>query len=415
MKRGFLTLLAAAAFSTGAYAGGYQVLLQSNRSTAMGNVGVGLRPDASSINFNPGAMAMMRSNGVQIGANLIYSKVAFQAEGSGTVYNTENDPGTPFHAFATFGNTESNLRFGLGVYTPFGSSVTWEDNWAGRGSLTSLSLRAIFIQPTVSYKLSDNFSVGAGLIYSTGGVNLQRDITAVAYPDGSFGSSELDGSANGWGYNLGVYFTPSEKFSLGLNYRSRIDMEVEDGEAVFVKSPLVDDGTLPSQTTFQSSLPLPSNLTLGVAFMPTNELTIGLDIARTGWSAYEALTFEFADPVLGSNTQTSNRKYENTMTYRLGLEYSVTDELMLRAGGYYDEAPVPDGYLTPETPDANTIGLTGGFGLALSEKFTIDGSFLFINKEQRTNTENNDPTADVPTGTYKTYAFIPGITLTFNY
>ena len=146
MKRGFLTLLAAALLSGSAWASGFQVVLQSNRSTAMGNIGVGLRPDPSAINFNPGALAMMRQNGVQVGANLIYGKTAFLPENSGTTYRTVNDPGTPFHLFAAFGPEESNLKFGLGVYTPYGSSVEWEDNWAGRFSLTSLSLRAIFIQ-----------------------------------------------------------------------------------------------------------------------------------------------------------------------------------------------------------------------------------------------------------------------------
>ncbi|EMR00946.1 OmpP1/FadL family transporter [Cesiribacter andamanensis] len=413
MKRGFLTLLAAALVSGSAWASGYQVLLQSNRSTAMGNIGVGLRPDPSSINFNPGALAMMRQNGIQVGANLIYSSIAFQPEGSGTTYRTDNPTGTPFHVFAAFGPEESPLKFGLGIYTPFGSTVQWEDGWYGRFSLTSLSLQAIYIQPTISYKLSETFSVGAGLIYSLGGVNLQRDIKEVYMQDDQYAHAELDGSASGWGFNLGAYYQPSDKFSLGINYRSRVNMDVEEGTATFTKSPMVPEEQLPSSASFTASLPLPSTLSLGLAYYPTEKLMVGLDITRTGWEAYESLTFTYDRAVAGSTETTAARNYEASFAYRVGAEYQLSEAFRLRAGGYYDETPVQDGYLTAETPDANTLGLTAGFGVNVGENFVIDASFLYINKEQRDNVAR--PDAGNISGTYKSVAAIPGVSLTYKF
>lgn len=414
MKKILLSFLAGTLLCSSAWASGYQVLLQSNRSSAMGNIGVGLRPDPSSINFNPGAIALMRQNGVQIGANLIYSEVAYQPFESSQIYRTDNPTGTPFHMFAVFGPEDSNFKFGLGIYTPFGSSVQWEENWAERFDLTSLTLQAIFVQPTVSYKINEQLSVGAGFIYSFGGVNLQRDIKEIYLGRNEYGSAELDGSASGFGYNLGIYYEPSEKFSIGLNYRSRIDMKVEEGTANFRKSPLVPDSQIPSETGFTAELPLPSNLTLGFSFRPSEKFMIGADIMRTGWSAYESLTFVYDDPVGGQDRTSASRNYENSFTYRLGAEYQVLEILKLRAGTYYDETPVPVGFMTPETPDANAIGFSAGFGLNIGEHFVVDASFLFIDKEQRDNPAVAEA-GDLPTGTYKSRAIAPGLSLTYNF
>lgn len=410
MKKSLLVFLAATFFSGSLWAGGYQVLLQSNRSTAMGNIGVGLRPDPSSINFNPGALAMMRGNGIQVGANLIYSNIAYQPFGSDQVYRTDNPTGTPFHLFAAFGPEDSRLKFGLGVYTPYGSSVVWEDNWEGRFNLTQLSLQAIFIQPTISFALNEKLSIGVGFIYSIGGVNLQRDID-VPFADGTYSSAELDGQASGFGYNLGLYYTPTRQFSLGINYRSRVNMEVTEGTASFdAPSAAYASGALPESTTFTAQLPLPSYLTIGVAFHPTEALSLGIDVSRAGWSAYESLTFNYADPVAGQTTTSEARNYEGSYTYKFGAEYLLIPMLRIRGGAYFDQSPVQEGYLTPETPDSDALGLTAGLGLQLGDNFNADFSFLFINRMQR---DNVSALENGLSGTYKAQAVIPGLSLTY--
>lgn len=408
MKKALLTFLAATLFSGSVWASGYQVLLQSNRSTAMGNIGVGLRPDPSSINFNPGALAMMRGNGIQAGANLIYSDLAYQPFGSNNVYRTENPTGTPFHAFAAFGPQDSNIKFGLGVYTPYGSSVRWEDNWEGRFNLMQLSLQAIFIQPTVSFSLSEHFSIGAGFIYSIGGVNLQRDID-LPFNDGTYSSAELNGSASGFGYNLGIYYTPSQSFSLGINYRSRVNMKVDEGNASFNR-PSAAAGLIPQSTSFTAELPLPSYLTVGFAYRPTEALTLGMDVSRAGWGAYESLTFHYAEPVNNQTTTSEARHYQSSYTYKFGAEYRLIHALRLRAGAYFDQSPVQEGYLTPETPDSDALGLTAGLGFNLGKSFVADLSFLYINRQQR---DNISRFPEGLSGTYKGHAFIPGMSLTY--
>ncbi|WP_162428240.1 OmpP1/FadL family transporter [Pontibacter pudoricolor] len=408
MKSKILALLGSTLLTGTAMAGGYQVNLASQRQIGMGHTGTGLVTGTSSIFFNPGAMAQAR-NGVTIGASAIISKIAYQAPESNNTIMADNPTGTPFQVYGVYGITDK-LKAGLGVYTPFGSTVNWGNEWNGRFGLNELSLKAIFVQPTLSYQVTEKLGIGAGFVYSTGGVNLKRSIPLEG--NEGEGRAELDGDASGFGYNLGVFFKPTEKLSLGLNYRSQVDMEVEEGTAEFDVPASVQSRFPANGTSFKAKLPLPSTLTLGIGFNPTEKLTLAVDISRVGWSAYEKLRFDYGADVNGSNFTENARNYEDVFIYRIGAEYNVTESLALRAGAYLDETPVQDGYLTPETPDSDSRGLSFGLGYSINENISIDASFLYINKKERTDASNLSGGIG---GTYKSIAYIPGVALNYNF
>src|SRR5690554_4287618 len=102
MKKQILILFGMLSLGGSVMASGFQVLLQGNRETAMGNVGVGLRPEASSIFFNPGALSMMTRNSVSVGVSGIFSHNSYYASdvpNSNYTANTDNPMGTPFHVY----------------------------------------------------------------------------------------------------------------------------------------------------------------------------------------------------------------------------------------------------------------------------------------------------------------------------
>jgi len=76
-------------------------------------------------------------------------------------------------------------------------------------------------------------------------------------------------------------------------------------------------------------------------------------------------------------------------------------------GAYFDQSPVKAGYLTPETPDENKIGITAGITLNLTKMIHIDGSLLYIEGMKRTDTNIETGFG----GTYKSKAVVPGIGL----
>jgi long-chain fatty acid transport protein len=68
--------------------------------------------------------------------------------------------------------------------------------------MQEISLTAIFVQPTLSYRIGDRIGIGAGFIFAYGAVNVQRDLPLDAQ-DGVTPMVELDGTATAIGYNAG--------------------------------------------------------------------------------------------------------------------------------------------------------------------------------------------------------------------
>lgn len=390
------------------YAQGYQVNLQGQVQQGMGSAGTAYIQDAAALFFNPGGVSFLTSRSVNVGVSPTFAKSVFLDKNTNQIANTNSPSSYPFAAYGVCAaNDSSKLKYGLAVYTPFGSTIQWEDQWMGRFALTRLQLQAIFFQPTLSYKVSDKIGIGAGFVYATGNVNLQKDIS-VADVNGNFGHAELAGKANGFGFNAGIYLKPIEELSVGITYRSQVNMNVKNGEATFTV-PSALSANFPNGK-FTSSLPLPQVLSLGLASALNSKFTLALDLNFVGWKAYDTLAFDYENNTSTLADTKSARKYENTFAARLGGEYILLNDLAVRLGIAYGISPVQDGYVTPETPDANRIIYTAGLGYTIRKKFGVNASFYFSSFKR----EDRNLETDM-NGTFKTNVSIPGIALFYKF
>lgn len=394
--------------SLGLFAQGFQVNFQGQKQQGMGSAGTALALDGSTLFFNPGAASFVKRSSLNAGFTPVFANILFEENGTQESARTNSPMGTPFSFYGLYKKSEeSKLAYGLAVYTPFGSTVQWEDGWMGRFALTRLQLKSIFFQPTVSYKINDQFGIGGGFVLCSGKVNLQKDIP-VQFSDSTYANAELAGSALGFGANVGIYYTPNEKLSFGLTYRSQVNMSVSEGQATF-NVPESLDPNFPDGT-FSSSLPLPQVATFGIGYKPSNQLKLALDVNFVGWKAYDTLAFDYAVNTSSLSDTKSARSYENIFCFRLGGEYLLTENLAVRLGAAYGISPVQDGFVTPETPDGNRISFTGGLGYKLGSHFELDASVLFV-KVQRTDTNLETNLS----GKYTTIALAPGLSLIYNF
>lgn len=387
---------------------GYQVNLQGQVQQGMGGAGTAYMQDGAALFFNPGGASFVRGNDINLGVSPTIPNGQFLDKNTGLTSRTKSPVSYPFAAYALYGvNDTSKLKFGIAVYTPFGSTVQWEDGWIGRFILTRLQLQAIFFQPTVSYKLTKKIGIGLGLVYANGKVNLQKDLPVVD-ASGKYGHAELSGKANGYGFNAGIYYNPIEKFSIGLTYRSQVNMKITDGDATFTV-PTSLASSFPNGK-FSASLPLPSVLTLGLAYDLTTELTLALDINYVGWKAYDTLAFDYADNTSTLVDTKSARMYKNSFAFRFGGQYKLSESFALRLGIAYGITPVQNGYMTPETPDANRINYTIGVGYTFHKRYGVNASLLFTTfKREDTNIETQ------LSGTYQTNVLVPGLSLFYKF
>jgi long-chain fatty acid transport protein len=386
---------------------GFQVNLQGQVQQGMGSAGTGLMHDASALFFNPGGASFIHRSEVTAGMTPTFASGEFTENNTNVVANTTSPMGTPFSAYGLFQLKDSSrLKLGMAIYTPFGSTVEWEEGWVGRFALTRLQLQAIFFQPTVSFRLTDKIGIGAGFVYSYGKVNLQKDLP-LQDQDGEYASVELAGTGSGFGYNVGIYYEPIKQLSLGLTYRSQVNMDITGGTATFDTPASVAD-KFPSGS-FTSSLPLPQVLTFGLGLKPSDKLSFALDFNYVGWNAYDTLAFDYENNTESLEDTKSARDYENTIAVRFGAQYKFTSAITGRLGMGYAVTPVQDGYVTPETPDANRLNYTAGFSYRLKNKFQFDLSLLYT---QVTREDINLETG--LNGTFRTRVIAPGFSVTYN-
>ena len=407
MKRVTLLSLIVSLLAVTAYSGGYQVRLQGHRQTAMGLVGVSLFGDASNLFFNPAGLSKMNTKySFVAGGSGIFNKTAFALENSTYQATTDNPVGTPIFAYASAMVT-SKLAVGLGVYTPFGSSAVWGDDWAGKNLIQDISMKVFFIQPTVSYKINDVLSFGAGVVIATGNVEINK---AVTYNSATIdGQVNLQGSTTSYGFNAGVLVTPNDKLSIGVDYRSQVMMKMEEGDAKFTIPTSVQD-IIPAENKFDAELPLPANLDIGASYQVNEKLLVSLEFNYVFWGTYDSLKFEFKEKPELLNSY-NPREYESTLIYRIGGEYVVNDMITVRAGAYYDPTPTNKDYFTPETPSLNTYGFSAGITIKPMENLAIDISYLHLETQK----EVRSYKPDYFTGEYSGRTMIPGIGISYNF
>ncbi|WP_219224083.1 OmpP1/FadL family transporter [Pedobacter antarcticus] len=388
------------------FAQSFQVNLQGQKQTAMGGAGTGVAMDEAAVFFNPGAVSFLEKNGIQAGISPLYLKTAFRENGSNITEYNKDKIATPIMGYAVFGNPQGRIRFGLGIYTPFGGAMHWKEDWTGKYAITSLDLQAIYVQPTISIKITDQIGIGGGLVYSMGKVDLRRAVP-LTLNDGRQGDVKLKGDSHDFGWNAGIYIKTISGVSIGITHRSQVTANVKDGDATFN----VPDALRSSfPTKFSAELPLPATTSIGLGFYPSSKTTIAVDANWVHWNKYKELAFIYNNNDRIENT-ISPRNYHDAAALRVGIENQATSKLALRAGVGYAFTPVGKGYVTPEVPDANRILLSAGLGYKASERFQIDFSFLYENVKARN--ETNIETG--LSGEFKTVAYIPGISLSYKW
>ena len=254
-----MVLTAAAVLSVlSANAEGYQINSQSARQWGMAHTGTALKLGAESMTFNPAGLAFMNSKfDVSLGTILIKSKVEFE-QGSYS-HQTDNPLSTPI--FGHFGyKVNEKLTVGVNVTNPAGNSLVWGDNWKGATLIQDVALKSFNVQPTVSYKINDFVSVGAGLMIDFGSFEQRKGLVAANAFNGlgtlasglsammpslsvlpgmiqSFNDQipvgiELEGSSKvAYSFNIGALVNITPKLTLGVTYRSKVKLSVEGGEA----------------------------------------------------------------------------------------------------------------------------------------------------------------------------------------
>src|SRR5256885_393600 len=94
-------------------------------------------------------------------------------------------------------------NIGLGVSVPFGLATKYDSNWIGRFQGVQSEVETVNINPAVSFKVSGAVSIGGGISYQHGKVDLTTAVnySAAAFAVGGAPALGAVGGPGGWGPN----------------------------------------------------------------------------------------------------------------------------------------------------------------------------------------------------------------------
>ncbi len=420
------------AASGAASASGFALIEQSG--SGMGNSFAGaaaVAEDASTIFFNPAGMSYLQGTQGAVAGHVI--SVSNKFSGSGTnpaalgggaaTGGTGGDAGeTAFvpNAYLVKPYGE-RWRFGLGVNAPFGLATEYDRNWIGRFQGIKSELITVNVNPSLSYKVSDAFSIGVGVNYQRSDAELTN---AVVLPGPASGNTKLEADDDAWGWNIGAIFQVTPATRIGIAYRSEIDYTLEGSVTTTTSTGVVigaAGGPSSAEVTF------PDTLSISLAHTVSDRLQLLADVTSTGWSSIGEV--RVINTTNGTLRDVLNFDFDDSVRYSIGVNYKSGGDWTLKAGLAFDETPVKGATTrTVRLPDSDRTWISIGGQRMIGKNGRLDLGYahLFIDDTDINNTRSQQApgfttptpspgTATTVTGTYKASVDIFSIQYTHSF
>jgi long-chain fatty acid transport protein len=419
-----LTLSLTCLLATSAFGSGFLIPEQGAKASAMAGAFAATADDPSAIFYNPAGIAQQRHLAVYAGTTFINFTNEFEGDPNSPVtagveakYNRHTFNVPNMYAVVPIGD---NLTFGIGVFAAFGLRTDWADPFPGRYISKDADLKTTSVNPTLAWQTSDGrLAIGAGVEYRRARVILNANRMSLNPFTGRIvdiaNTRLVSEYGSDIGFNAGILFKPTPRFRIGAAYRAAMDIDL-DGDAEITQISTgnaqldaVIKAQLPPNQPISTTLPFPSIAQVGVAFSPTETWDLELDVMRTGWDRFKSLDVAFETTPLASFSRVQN--WENSNSYRFGINHNATENWDVRFGAVYDENPQPVEAVSPLLPDSDRIG--GSFGAGYhAGPFTVDGSLLVLHfKDRDTNQQNPEGF----NGMYQTDALLWSVNLGYRF
>ena len=380
MKRLALLFIATVSIVNGA---AYKLPEQSIAGMALSAANVASCEGADCAYYNPANISFLdpSTQFIELGATFVHLP-SIKFKGTQTIPNigtvnadgktkTENIP-IPYAHYVS--KAYGPWRYSVSVVVPVGLSKKWNTP-VQKLYAQEFTLKTIMLNPSIAYKINNNFAVAVGLniIYSEGKV----------YSDGSkIGlplKRQMKGTSTDYGYNIAAALHLDNGINLALTYRSKIKLSEKGNANLYFAN-------LGERYKAYVDIYNPAALSLAIS-KNFDKFTLEFVYERTFWSSYKKLDFNYDRAILpilrDSFDKPKDKFWKDTNSFRLGLKYRYNDKLTLMAGYSYDQSPIPTKYLSYELPDSNAHIFSGGFKYRYSKNLTLGAAVLYDYKKSR--------------------------------
>ena len=459
----FLLIIVIFLFSSSLFSAGFHVNVeQGMKAMGMGGAFVGLADDPTAIYFNPAGITQLKGR-FNFAATYAFGKYDPELHGGKIVDkygitrigpdNKEIDQRWAQipSGYFTF-KVNKNIYLGFAVFAPFGTATDWTHTWFGRYFADKTDLKTFDFNPTLAIKFNDKFSIGIGVNYVYGDVEIKKSFS---YPFLAFNQQvqtllgfklsdaqqlslynrlynrnydvdirlkgDTSDSSEGWGFNIGILFKPNDQWQFGAIYRSEVDLKFE-GHATYKYMPgvatLGQEVGIPQlsmplfkRSKIKAKITLPDYAAFGIVNKSFKNWTFLFDVYWTGWSDYDALTVKYKSFPYRS---TVPKDWDDVWAFRFGAQYQATPSIALRFGYWYDNTPVDDDTRGPELPDMTKHTITFGVGVKKG-RFNFDLAYLCGLYQEKHSKLVDEQTGTKLDGRWTLRSHVIGLTVSYSY
>lgn len=379
--------------NTYAFGAGYQV--SEHSGTGLGRAFAGeaaIADNASVLGNNPAAITKFDNKMISSSFTAIMPSIDVY---DSTINQTANNvaPNAYIPTAYYINPINNKLTFGLALLSNYGVSTDYPIEFSAGLVAGETSLSTYNINPNIAYKLSEEWSLGAGLsvVYSTAKLNRYwgGDVTPEKLV------INMNGSNYSWGWNVGALYEVNDNNRFGFSYHSQVDVNLEGnftdytgtitgadniGKAVSGELPMI----LPAIAEFS-----------GFHQFDATNWALHYSLQWTQFSKLDELraTSELcnADTSIKGICFYKDENYQDTYRFAIGTTYQLDPNIMLRAGLAYDQHA---GEPTVSIPDSDRYWYSAGTTYLYSDNLSFDLGIAYIQSskiefKEEVNSSNN--------------------------
>ncbi|MBY6198777.1 outer membrane protein transport protein [Vibrio hangzhouensis] len=397
-----------------AAAAGFQLNAQS--ATGLGRAFAGdavIADNASVMARNAAAMSLFDSHQFSGGLNVISSEINVKDIGGAGAPpyglqepNAKNTANSPVPNIYYIHRVNDQWALGAGIYSNFGTNNEFDSSF-GDTNLAKVyggttKIESINYALAASYRINDQWSIGAGLDIISGAGELKRQ-TSPGTPNPETGQPigvpvtalDIDASGIGYGWNIGATFELNENNRFGLAYHNSPEVEAT-GTVMYAG---VDfDGV---------KLPLPDMVEFsGYHKIQNSKFAVHYSLQWIGWSTFKTLSTT-------NGVVIKDYEWKDGYHAALGGTYYLNDAWTLRAGYMYDTA-AQDQLTSISVPDSDRQWFSIGAGYHFKQHHTVDFGFTYLLGKDVSVSETSPVSAPL-TATTHANAILAGIQYSYSF
>jgi len=413
-----------------AHAGGYLYSASGIVATGRGGAWVAGADTQFAQRFNPAGLVRVEAPTVNVGWSGVQQNIEFRREKpfpETGFYKPAVNQAAPF-SVPQFGFSMpigDQFGFAFGFHSPFAPSSDYDPEGPQRYSVKDTSIIQFSLGPSLAWQPVEQFAIGVGVHYQLLHVEQSLDITysGTDEPTGDIAIALGITDPVNVNFNVGILVEPIEQISIGASFEPPYAYKAKGQAEVNFKGNAIEDVGLATSKYVDESvlatIELPMIIRGGIAVRPVPKLEIETAVVWQQWSkngdipieqvqfaldveepSFLAIIIPEEDRVIDQNFEIP-QNFKDTVSYRLGAEYEIMDELDWRIGGFHET-----GALRPKHMDVSLVDPakwqigTGPTVWLMERKIRFDGAaaMLFFPDVDVTNSERIQTDAGVIDG-----------------